>query len=252
MEAEPGPLSTFSEMSQLVPHTDRTTVFGVVFDLDDTLIDHAQWSVERFERVSIELGLDPATTESFLTACRAHLARRPWTSLLEDISHDSGIDLRVLRESYQRHGGSSCSVRACARECITDLRRSGVPVGVLTNNGSAEGVRRKLEALDVELDAVQAVWDAQKKPSPYGFEAIARDLALPPERLVMVGDDGLCDVLGAVRSGYLLAVHLPGAGGVHDRSFRAELEAHELERCVEVNSLDELGGVLRSAHLWLT
>ncbi len=40
-----------------------------------------------------------------------------------------------------------------------------------------------------------------KKPSPEFYQFILKDLGLPPERVVMVGDNYLADVLGAQNAG---------------------------------------------------
>jgi HAD superfamily hydrolase (TIGR01509 family) len=64
-----------------------------------------------------------------------------------------------------------------------------------------------------------------RKPSPEYFAAVLEDLCLPPERVVLVGDDWPADVEGAIAAG-LWAVwynpcgreerHLPRAGTVHE------------------------------------
>jgi len=78
---------------------------AVVFDLDDTLIDHERWSLDRFRDVAIDLGLNSVEGDAFLQACRERLKQHEWTGLVEDIASATCVPFGVLQESYSRQVG---------------------------------------------------------------------------------------------------------------------------------------------------
>jgi putative hydrolase of the HAD superfamily len=65
-------------------------------------------------------------------------------------------------------------------------------------------IRAALRRVDLErhLDKVYCFKNiGYKKPAREFFEYILRDLGLPPEQVIMVGDDYVADVLGAQQAG---------------------------------------------------
>lgn len=218
--------------------------FAVVFDLDDTLIDHERWSFDRLAHVAADLGMSAAAAAAFLNVSRERLMRHEWTGLLEDIAETTGVPFHVLQESYSRQVGTDAAVLAHSRDCVRLLRATGIPVGVLSNNPSRQGVQAKLSVFGVPFDGVVAVWHEQRKPAADGFVQIAERLGVPVGSIVMVGDDGDRDIVGALRAGYKRAVHVALPDGRRDNSYRTKLSAEELTRCVEIASLSELNSAL--------
>ena len=217
---------------------------AVVFDLDDTLLDHERWSLDRFANVAIDLGMSSAEEATFLQVCRERLMQHEWTGLVEDVAGTTCVPFDVLQESYSRQVGTDAAVVAHSRECVRSLREAGVPVGVLSNNSSWQGVQNKLAVFGVPFDAVVAVWHEQRKPAAAGFMQIAEQLGVPVSGLVMVGDDGERDIVGSLRAGCQRAVHVALPDGRRDRSYRDSLSVEQLDRCVEIFSLRELHAAL--------
>jgi FMN phosphatase YigB (HAD superfamily) len=217
---------------------------AVVFDLDDTLLDHERWSLDRFANVAKELGMSSAEEAIFLQVCSERLMQHEWTGLVEDVASATWVPFDVLQESYSRQVGTDAAVMAHSRECVRSLRETGVPVGVLSNNSSWEGVQNKLAVFGVPFDAVDAVWHEQRKPAADGFMQIAEQLGVPVGDIIMVGDDGERDIVGALRAGCKRAVHVALPDGRRNRSYRDSLSAEQLGRCVEISSLRELHAAL--------
>jgi len=85
---------------------------------------------------------------------------------------------------------------------LEELASSGVKVGVISNWD--ERLRPLLQdlKLDSYFDAIIVSCETGfAKPSPVVFEQAAEKLALPPERVLHVGDDLELDVRGAQRAG---------------------------------------------------
>ena len=90
-----------------------------------------------------------------------------------------------------------------ARELLQALRAGGQGVWLLSN-AQAVFTRGELEALGIGtlFDGVYLSSDCGvKKPDRRFFDALLRQQAIRPESAVMVGNDGLCDVLGARAAG---------------------------------------------------
>jgi HAD superfamily hydrolase (TIGR01662 family) len=217
---------------------------AVVFDLDDTLLDRERWSLDRFRHVAIDLGMNSVEQDAFLQVCREKMTGRKWTGLVEDIASATCVPFSALQESYSRQVGTDAAVVAHSRECVRLLREAGVSVGVLSNNSSWENVQNKLTVFGVPFDAVVAVWHEQRKPAADGFLQIAEQLDVPISDVVMVGDDGTRDIVGALSAGCQKAIHVALPNGRRDRSYRSSLSVEQLTRCVEVSSLRELHAAL--------
>ncbi len=92
-----------------------------------------------------------------------------------------------------------------AEKTLTELRRRGYRIGMLSN-GVSEGQRRKLEKAGLAdyVDVSVVSGDiGVKKPGVELFEHAARLIGVRPEEAAMVGDIFARDVLGAYRSGMM-------------------------------------------------
>jgi len=224
-------------------------VSGVLFDLDDTLVDH-RGAVERGLRVWLAgLGLDGMLEE--------HVER--WFTL-EAFHYDRFLrgEISHLEQRRVRIRGffGSCDLRddavaddvfagylACYRAAwspFTDagaalarVRALGLPVGILTNGDQSaqeEKVRRTgLASYAVPVYASSSLPAA--KPDPRAFHAACADLGVDPSGMVMVGDSLRHDVEGARAAGM--------AGVLIDRIGR--YRADEVLGVDRISSLAELG-----------
>jgi putative hydrolase of the HAD superfamily len=78
-------------------------------------------------------------------------------------------------------------------------------LGILTN-GPAAVQSAKVRALKLEARVDAVVYASEHgsgagKPEPEGFHVVAAQLDLDPSRVIFVGDDERCDVLGAAAVG---------------------------------------------------
>ncbi len=184
-------------------------VAGVLFDLDGTLVD------------SIEL-----IVACFSHTCRAHLGTVPsreWIvttigrsleAVLEELAPGRAA---ALLETYREHNTSHHSrlMRPfpAALDVVRRLHARGLPLGVVTSKRRVGALRDlELYGLTPLFTAIVALEDtARHKPQPDPLLEGARRLALPPARVLYVGDSTF-DVVAARACAMPVAAALWGAG----------------------------------------
>ena len=203
-------------------------VRGVLFDLDDTLLDHsaaAAAAVRHLVRSVPGWRDDDETTVGRWRALEEkHFARyaageigmldqrrervRAFLSLAE--ASDAELDAQFA--TYLAHYRVSWRAVPGGPELVLRLLDGGYRVGVLTN-GQAVQQRAKLAAIglsDTRLLVCVSEELPAAKPSPLAYEAACRALGLPPHQVLMVGDHRTNDI-DAARAAGLHAVHVvPG------------------------------------------
>jgi len=179
---------------------------GVVFDLDDTLIDHKRWMMDKL-RLAAE-ALAPALEPAVLL--------RLGYAVVEEGPHDRMIDVLAERlgvpgirdrllQAYRDATPECATVFAEVRDVLVSLRERGIRTALLTDNPPASQ-RAKIAAMgDVSrlFDVVIFTREhGKEKPCPTGFLLVAEQLGLPPSSLLMVGDNVGRDAIGAIEAGY--------------------------------------------------
>jgi HAD superfamily hydrolase (TIGR01549 family) len=107
--------------------------------------------------------------------------------------------IRVRLETFVEATEATVEVMGLL-ERLHDRRR----LGVLSNYPDGDAIRRSLgkTGLARHLDAVVVSGDIGfAKPHPLPFTTILRELDLPPEHVLFVGDNWLADIQGAKRAG---------------------------------------------------
>lgn len=203
---------------------------GVVFDLDDTLLDTAGVEEEMLAALCQAARPEhPSLDDSQL--------RRRWFNLRNELY------LRVLSgewdiETYRREhidavmspwGAPSaplvqtflrlrdqqverCRLLEHALELLAELREAGVRTSLLTN-GPSRVQRRKVELMGLQdhLDGIAISEEiGVAKPDPGAFSAALALIDCAPHEAVMVGDNVDWDVHGALSAGMLGAVWIAG------------------------------------------
>jgi putative hydrolase of the HAD superfamily len=184
---------------------------AVLFDLDDTLYDHASFVREAYrdvaEAFARHTGLDGALFLDRIWNGFLERTGRCHTLFREALAASGcpGLPLETqLVEAYRKH-------IPVALDCFPgvlpglDRLRGKVKLGLLTD-GQPELQRRKIAALGLaqRFDAILVTGDLGRsayKPAVAGFQEILARLEADPEQTVMVGDDPLGDVAGALAAG---------------------------------------------------
>ena len=224
-------------------------VTGVLFDLDDTLVDH-RGAVERGLRTWLGgLGLDGLVEDHverwfMLEAFHYERSQRGEITYAEQRrARVRGFfprcDLEDDDVADDVFGGYLACYRAAwsafddAGAALARARASGLRVGILTNGDQSaqdEKVHRTgLASYDVPVYASSSLPAA--KPDPRAFHTACADLGVDPAGVVMVGDSLRHDVDGARAAGM--------AGVLIDRIGR--YRADQVTGVDRITSLAELG-----------
>ena len=181
---------------------------AVVFALDDTLYPHRRFVLSGLAAVAghLELWHGIPARRALRALARASYRAPAGTDPLSGLRglQLSPARLALLGRVFDRHE-PSLKLPPVTRRLLSTLRDQRWLIGVLTNGPKARQARRvRLLGLPALVDAVVFASDhgsGRGKPEPAPFFEIARRLDVPPGRVVVVGDDEVCDVGGAMAAG---------------------------------------------------
>jgi HAD superfamily hydrolase (TIGR01549 family) len=234
-----------------VPDLRLNGVRGVVFSLDDTLLDQKAWMLSKLELTwdKEKANLPPRTV--FLSKALQIIEEGNPACLFDALCLQLGLDDAVrlrLIETYHQAQLEDCALYSDVLATLHQLRHLGYRIGILTD-GNAISQRQKLEVCGLLplIDALALTEElGTRKPDPKVFQECARSLDLPPEQLVMVGNNVFRDMQGSCNAGYLHAFHIQRAGRL--RSFDLGLAQRvgvSPSECTPITSLNELFWYLR-------
>jgi len=235
-----------------MPNGHHTNVQAVVFDLDDTLYPERDYvrsgyrAVTRHLRASLgrdRLVRDGEAAEDWLwdRFCQGR-AEGAFDAMSAAYGLGlAGDDIARLVEVYRSHRPDIRPAEG-AKQTLRRLK-GRCRLGLLTD-GFLPAQQLKLDALGLAglFDAVvftEALGRECWKPSPAGFEAVARDLDAPAADCAYVGDNPGKDFVAPNALGWL-TVQVVRAGQVHAR----KPPAPGGEPRLTVHSWDELVNVL--------
>lgn len=199
--------------------TTSAKVKAVIFDLDDTLIAESSASNEAVVPWARQAGLSGSPADIF-SKWRAISSRHyreyqsrhvtfaqqrrnrvreflPHLDLHDDAAADG------LFDGYLQRYEKAWRCFDDAIPCLGRLRASGITVGVLTNGEEAQQRKKiKVVGLKNELDFIVATSGLPaSKPDQRAFLAACRAAGQVPANCLMVGNDPVSDVVGAIDSG---------------------------------------------------
>lgn len=203
---------------------------GVVFDLDDTLLDTAGVEAEMIaalcEAARPELPeLDDAELRARWAEHRDRLYVRVLSGELDLVGYRRAHIEAVMTPwgqpsaplmqtilALRERQVEECRFLEHAVDLLAELRAAGVRTSLLTN-GPSDIQRRKIElvGLEAHLDGIAISGEiGVAKPDPAAFAAALELIDCAPHQAVMVGDNVDWDVHGALGAGMLGAVWIAG------------------------------------------
>jgi FMN phosphatase YigB (HAD superfamily) len=217
----------------------------VVFDLDDTLFDQKDWILRKLVMTwEIERDLLPERARFLGAALRIveeGNRARLFDGLCEELELGETDRIRLI-DTYRSVQPDGCRLYPDVAPCLTQLRRLGYGLGLITDNPPASQ-RAKLEraGLDGYFDAILLTGERDiPKPDPRAFEEMARRLGLGGRHLVMVGDNLFRDVRGSLDAGFRHAFHIRRPGGFFNFSHELAARVMPMNGCTAVDDLREL------------
>ncbi len=186
---------------------------AVVFDLDGTITE----PYFDFDAIREEIGIEKNGGPILEAMEKMTPAQR---QRAEGILHDH--EQRALAASRLHPG---------AAETLAELRRRGLPIGILTRNrkDNAESVARRHR---LRFDAVVGREDGPVKPDAFGLLHLCRRFGVAPAETLMVGDY-LFDLLCAKAAG-AVAVWMINEGQAGAFSEHADFEIRELNEVLRI------------------
>jgi putative hydrolase of the HAD superfamily len=183
---------------------------GVVFDLDETLIDR-QASITRYaRRVYHDFRGDIGTSEAVFVERflqldgGGYVDRHTFFESLATYVGSREFDSARIAEHFIEHAWQWPVPMEAAHSVCRALRDAGRPLGVVTNGGS-RNQRAKLRnsGLDALVDHMVVSEEfGARKPDAAIFMEVCSKLRIDPGKSWFVGDHPQLDIHGAVQVGF--------------------------------------------------
>lgn len=232
-------------------------MYGVVFDLDDTLLPEAEYVRSGMRAVGLfcaqrlaESAPGPCAQDlsAFLLAeFGAGVRGNSFDRLLAafPVLACAGLTTQELVDAYRTHR-PEVSLPPVWQELFACLQASGVRLGVISD-GPLAAQSAKAEALGLSRFCDPVIltdrWGREFwKPHERAYRVIEEAWGLPAAALWYIGDNPAKDFIAPNRLGWnTLRLRLPGQ--LHERAEAASPEAAARHEC---RSYDELRAILRS------
>lgn len=161
----------------------------LVFDWDGTLFDSIGWIVECLQRAALESGLEVPSEAAAKSVIGLGLHEAVAT-LYPGSSPELAIHLAgVYRRHYGARPMAELGLFAGVREMLRELKDEGFRLAIATGKGRA-GLDHCLRATAMEsfFHATRCADEAASKPDPAMLRQLMGELAVAPERTLMIGD----------------------------------------------------------------
>jgi putative hydrolase of the HAD superfamily len=230
-------------------------VRAIIFDLDNTLTDFMRMKAEAVN-AAID-GMIDAGLELPREAVRARIDaiykeqgmeyQQVFDALLEsEVGH---IDPKILASgivAYRKARGSSLKTYPHVQLALLELTKRGIKLAVVSDAPRAQAWLRLCDlSLQHVFDVVVTFDDTrERKPSPLPFREALRQLDLPPEQTLMIGDWPERDVVGAKSLG-MKTVFARYGDTFGTQASGADFEIDDVLELVAI--VDRLNGAARSA-----
>lgn len=213
----------------------KVTIKAVFFDVGETLINEGRL----YDAWADWLGVPRHT---FMAVLGGVIARGEHH--LEVFEHfRPGFDLvkqeRARREAGVPNGFDERDLYPDARQCLIDLRRLGLIVGVAGNQPKEAAEQFAALGLEADIVGMSENWGVEK-PSPEFYKRVVKEAGVPAEEILYVGDRIDNDVRPALAAGFQVAFLRRGPWGHVQRDDEA------LARCTfRIDALSELKSLIR-------
>lgn len=229
-----------------IPSLELEDVHGVVFDLDDTLLDQKEWIFSKlellweYERTSL-----PSSVEFLSMALRileegnrAHLI----DAICQELRLDNDTRVRMI-EAYRNVKPDSCKLYEDVFPTLDQLRRMGYKLALVTDNPVASQ-QQKLMVCRIKhlFDVVLLTGElGMQKPDSRVFDEISQRIGFAAEQLIMVGDNLFRDIQGALFAGYKHGFHIQRPGAFFN--FNMSLAQRVIEKSPAITSIESLNEI---------
>ena len=232
---------------------ERANVSALLFDLDDTLLDHKGWILAKLELLWESMPDGLGDRESFLEAGWEAMERGQQAVLLDVIVSERGLSPELrgpLIERYRELFPKRYLPHPDVLGALTAMRQAGLRLGLVTDS-PPPSQRQKLVATGLAPLFDTVVFSREtggEKPAPEPVLSACGNLGVDPAAVALVGDDPLRDGRAALRAGLALFywIRRPGAFVNVSESVMARLAPSLRSLTVEVEDLRFVAESLRT------
>jgi len=156
-----------------------SSIAGVIFDLDGTLVDSAL----DFKLIRQDLGLGP----------------EPILEQIEKLPEPRRLECEEILSRHETAGAMRATLHLGATDWIEELDRLRIPRAIFTRNARSI-VSLTLDRCGLHFDHIVAREDAPPKPDPTGIHRLCDTWDVPLDSVLIIGDY-LYDVLAGREAG---------------------------------------------------
>ena len=247
-------VTTVRYLEELTIEESRLNADGIVLDLDDTLISQKHWILAKLQAVLRLYSNVLPSGRTFLgramqlveEGTRAHL----FDALCDEFQVSAEMKAELI-DAYRSARPEKAHVFTDVCPVLEELRGRGVKLAIVTDN-PVVSQRQKIavSGLGEYVDVV--VYSREvggEKPQKRIFAEVATQLGIPPEKLVMVGDNLYRDIAGALEAGYLHTFLVRRAGVFLNSNAEVFREVFpEYIHCTQITGLFPLLRFIGEAH----
>jgi len=225
----------------------KGVIKGIVFDLDDTLIDQKAWIFDKLEIVYEQYTHKLPDKDLFMFAAYQFLEEGKRGTLIDELKHKFQLseNLRIdLIESFRKANPKNIQVYNDVVHNIAKLKQHGYKIGLLTDN-PVPSQQQKIKMLEFKsyFDVIILSMEfSREKPDPILFEKMAKKLDENFDQLAMVGDNLCRDCYGAIKAGYGKAFYIERKGTFFNFNYSGfkKMVNEPADKIVRIKSLNEL------------
>jgi FMN phosphatase YigB (HAD superfamily)/carbamoylphosphate synthase large subunit len=226
----------------VIPEIQRPN--GIIFDLDDTLVDHKLWMLKKLEVTYRAFFHQHVESDIFFPVAAALIDEGVRADLIDRLLLELKLPTAFREEAIDAYRAAVVPDTPLFSDVIPTLqalKSAGLPLAILTDNPPAtQKSKIAHSSLENYFDKIIYSRDhGPEKPHAGAFLQASRELSVDLQQLVMVGDNYFRDGVGAMQAGYLhaLIVRRQGAFLNHHKGLAEKLHFAHAARIDMVDTL---------------
>ncbi len=225
----------------------KNKIKGIVFDLDDTLIDQKTWIFDKLSIIHAKHANQLPDREAFMMASYQCIEEGKRSNLIDELKRKFQLPERLrdaLIESFRLAHPKRIIVFKDVGINLENFKRLGLKLGLLTDN-PVQSQKQKVERLECAnlFDVILYARDYNReKPDKIVFDKMVEKLGVDAYELAMVGDNLYRDCYGALKAGFMMAYFIERKGtffNFNQEHFKNNINLPH-ENIVKIASLNDL------------
>lgn len=186
---------------------DPNKIKGIVFDLDDTLINQKQWMMDKLDNLWSKFRNVLPKKREFLLSAIQIIEEGNRSKLFDALSEEfdfSNSFKEKLINIYREIEPQNCPLFPDVLPTLKELKKMDFKLALLTDN-PPKSQKQKIRVCNLEEFFDVIVYSRElkhEKPSKAVFKEVSKKLKIPEKSLIMVGDNLYKDIIGSLKSNY--------------------------------------------------